>query len=85
MSVRTCCGTSVLPGRFCGRCGIPYAQIMVTRAVAAPVYDDGPSLGIDVTDGDLVLNLGDGVGIDLDTGQVEADFGGIDVPMGDLF
>jgi hypothetical protein len=41
----------------------------------------GPSLGIDVTDGDLVENLGGGIGIDLETGQVEADFGGLDVPL----
>jgi hypothetical protein len=43
--------------------------------------DTGPSLGIDVTDGDLVMNLGDGLGVDLETGQVEADFGGFDIPL----
>lgn len=41
----------------------------------------GPSLGIDVTDGDLVENLGDGLGIDLSTGQMEVDLGGFDFPI----
>ncbi len=45
-------------------------------------YDTG-DFGIDVTDGDLVENLGDGIGIDVRTGQLEEDFGGIDVPLGD--
>lgn len=41
----------------------------------------GPSLGIDVTNGDPVVNLGDGLGIDLATGEVEVDLGGFDLPL----
>jgi hypothetical protein len=46
-----------------------------------PFYPNQAGLGIDVTDGDIVENLGDGLGIDLDTGQVEVDFGGFDFPL----
>jgi hypothetical protein len=31
-------------------------------------YGMGNGLGVDVTDGDLVENFGDGIGIDLSTG-----------------
>lgn len=41
----------------------------------------GPSLGIDVTDGDLVENLGNGLGIDLATGGLELNIGGFDIPL----
>ena len=44
------------------------------------------SFGFDVTDGDVVENLGAGLGIDLETGQLEEEVApGIDVPVGDLF
>ena len=60
-----------------------------------PFYDDpfyaprprfgarpGAHLGIDVTDGDLVEDFGNGIGIDLDTGQVELEvFPGFDIPL----
>lgn len=44
-------------------------------------YGMSGSLGVDVTDDDLVGNLGGGLGIDLGTGQVEVDLGGFDFPI----
>ena len=55
----------------CG-CRVGYCMCLV---------DDGPSIGIDVTDGDVVMNMGNGFGVDLETGEIEADFGGFDVPL----
>jgi hypothetical protein len=42
-----------------------------------------PGLGIDVTDGDLVENLGGGLGIDLETGDLELEIApGLDIDLG---
>lgn len=39
-------------------------------------------IGIDVTDGDLVMNIpGTDIGIDMDTGQPELNLGGFDIPF----
>jgi len=51
-------------------CGCPYS---------APCACS-PSLGIDLTDGDPVLNEGP-IGIDLVTGEVELNIGGFDIPL----
>lgn len=80
MAIRYCCNSAVHPGRACGTCGTAYSRLAVTRA-ASGGYSNGPSLGIDVTDGDPVLNLGDGLGIDLATGELELDLGGFDIPL----
>lgn len=46
-------------------------------------FDD---FGFDVTDGDFVVELGDGIGIDMRTGQLEEEIApGVDVPLGDMF
>jgi hypothetical protein len=62
------CGQSIGLGFFCG-CGYGYDELGMG------------GLGVDVTDGDLVENLGDGLGVNLDTGQVELDEGGFDFPL----
>lgn len=38
-------------------------------------YSNGPSIGVDVRDGDLVENFGNGMGIDLATGDLEFEIG----------
>ena len=70
-------------GRSCSGCGTSFGQLMMLdSAMDRGLWDQGgPSLGFDVTDGDPVVNMGDGIGIDLDTGQVELDFGGFDIPL----
>lgn len=35
----------------------------------------GPHLGMDMRDGDLVENFGNGLGVDLKTGQIEFEIG----------
>jgi hypothetical protein len=47
-----------------------------------PFYANQPGLGIDVEDGDVVENLGNGLGIDLATGELEFEIApGIDIPF----
>lgn len=38
-------------------------------------YNRGPHLGIDMRDGDLVEDFGNGIGIDLSTDQIEFEAG----------
>jgi hypothetical protein len=38
-------------------------------------YGHGPSLGYNIENGDLVENLGNGLGIDLNNGQVDFELG----------
>lgn len=41
-----------------------------------------PHIGIDVTDGDIVEDLGNGFGIDLETGELELEIApGLDIPI----
>jgi hypothetical protein len=59
--------------RYCGGYG--------NHVSTCDYYDQG-GVGIDLADGDLVENLGDGIGIDLDTGQVEMEIApGFDIPL----
>lgn len=45
-------------------------------------YGYGPHIGIDVTDGDIVEDLGNGFGIDLETGELELEIApGLDIPI----
>lgn len=45
-------------------------------------YPGMPSFGFDVTDGDPVMNLGNGLGVDLATGELELQIApGIDIPL----
>jgi len=58
-----------------GRRGYGYGS-----SYGSPYLNGG--LGIDITDGDLVENIpGTDIGIDLETGQVELDLGGFDIPL----
>lgn len=44
------------------------------------------SMGFDVTDGDFVVNLGDGIGFDPATGGLELEVApGVDIPLDDGF
>lgn len=47
-----------------------------------PYGYSGPHIGIDVTDGDIVEDLGNGFGIDLETGELELEIApGLDIPI----
>ena len=79
------CGHAVHSGyrRSCTGCGTPFGELMMLdMAMNQGIWDcGGPSIGFDMTDGDLVENFGGGFGIDLDTGQPEIDMGGFDIPL----
>jgi hypothetical protein len=76
------CGRNTVGFTFCPQCG---RRVQVNRAAGASygsTYDTGPSLGVDVTDGDPVLNLGGGIGEDLRTGEIEFEIlPGLDIPL----
>jgi hypothetical protein len=38
-------------------------------------------IGIDPFDGQMAIGLGDGLAVEPGTGQVDLDFGGIDIPI----
>jgi hypothetical protein len=68
------CDVRLSPGRYCPGCG--------TRGAALSAWVPGMAFGIDVTDGDPVLDVGDGIGIDLMTGETELEIApGIDIPL----
>ena len=55
--------------------------MMLDEAMDQGMWNQGgPSLGFDVFDGEPVLNMGDGIGIEPD-GQVDLDVGGFDIPI----
>lgn len=78
------CGHAVHSGygRSCTGCGTSFGQLlMLDEAIDTGMWNQGgPSLGFDVFDGEPVMNLGDGFGIEPD-GQVDLDVGGFDIPL----
>lgn len=49
-----------------------------------PFYQPA-GLGIDISDGDPVVNLGGGFGVDIADGELEYEIApGIDIPLGDF-
>jgi hypothetical protein len=74
------CGHAVYARRGgCGTCSTPLADLMLLDAAFDQGFAD-PGIGFDPFDGEPVFNLGDGFGIEPD-GQVDIDFGGIDIPL----
>lgn len=54
---------------------------MCRRRSCAGFYA-GQGIAIDVTDGDLVENIGGGIGVDLRTGELELEIApGFDIPL----
>lgn len=64
---------------FCGNCG---QRVRKTAAYGTNQDSNVGQLGVDVTDGDLTVGLGNGLAIDTQTGELELEiFPGVDIPL----
>lgn len=72
---------------FCGSCGAYHEGpcSVMEELILLEEFEGGGRgrgrIGIDVTDGDPVVDMGDGFGIDARTGELELDLGGFDIPL----
>jgi hypothetical protein len=61
-------------------------DVAIGAAVSQPRrhhgYGSGAGLGVNIQNGDLVENLGDGIGIDLNTGQIDLEIGNTGLDIG---
>lgn len=61
-------------------------DVAIAEAVSQPRrrhgYGSGAGLGVNIQNGDLVENLGDGIGIDLNTGQIDLEIGNTGLDIG---
>jgi hypothetical protein len=85
------CGHMVYGNRWgCGTCRTPLAQLMMYDAAWDGGYIDqglfnSGSIGFDPWDGSVAFDIpGTDIAIEPD-GQIDMDFGGIDVPLDDGF
>lgn len=75
------CGHAVRNGRQgCGSCGTPLGELMMLDLAIDQGYTSS-GIGFDPLDGQFAVNLGDGLAFEPGTGQVDIDFGGIDIPL----
>jgi len=73
------CGNYVGTLSFCAGCG---QRVRKTAAYGTNQGSNAGQLGVDVTDGDLTVGLGNGLAIDVATGEVELQiFPGVDIPL----
>ena len=55
----------------------PTTTVVVTDTHRHDYYDSAPAVGVDISTGDPVLNIGGGLGVDMRTGDVEMNIGGV--------
>lgn len=76
------CGHAVRAGRQgCGSCGTAFADLMLLDAAFDGGYAEQGGIGFDPLDGQFAVSLGDGLAYEPGTGQVDIDFGGVDIPL----
>jgi hypothetical protein len=73
------CRHAVRAGAWgCGTCRTPLAELMLLDEFMGDSYD-GPSIGFDPFDGQVVINQGDGIGFEPGTGQLDYRIPGTDI------